>query len=71
METHFQSVFAYLLVHLNQLQKTIGVDHLIDSMPVMLAMGGKSKRAKSAVAYLPQIRQNLRLHKRFAQAEIT
>ncbi len=48
MESDFQSIFAFLLTHLNQEQKSLGVDHLIDSMPIMLAIGGKSKRAKVA-----------------------
>lgn len=50
LESDFQTVFAYLLAHLNRHQRTRGGggDHLIDSMPVMLAMGGKSRRAKVA-----------------------
>lgn len=48
METDFQTIFAHLLAQLNQQQRASGGDHLIDSMPIMLAMGSKSKRAKVA-----------------------
>lgn len=50
LEAHFQTVFAHLLTHLNKEQKTFGVDHLIDSMPIISAIGSKSKRAKVAQA---------------------
>ena len=49
LENHFQSLFGSLLVELQLSDKQLPtLDHLIDSMPVMLASGSKSKRARVA-----------------------
>lgn len=49
LENNFQSLFGYLLEQLTEKSlATVSLDHLIDSMPVMLASGSKSKRAAVA-----------------------
>ena len=49
LEDNLQSLFAYLLQHLNSKQTNFRQDYLIDSMPIMLAQGVRSKRAKVAL----------------------
>lgn len=49
LEQNFQSLFGYLLKELKADKSRFQTsDHLIDSMPVMLASGSKSKRARVA-----------------------
>ena len=49
LENNFQALFAHLLAPLKaETARFQTPDHLIDSMPVMLAQGGKSKRARVA-----------------------
>lgn len=49
LENHFQSLFGALLQELKKDESRFHtLDHMIDSMPVMLAQGGKSKRAAVA-----------------------
>ncbi len=49
LENHFQSLLGSLLAELQASAKEgATLDHLIDSMPVMLASGSKSKRARIA-----------------------
>ncbi len=49
LENHFQALFGYLLAELKADQSRFDTpDHLIDSMPVMLATGSKSKRSRVA-----------------------
>lgn len=49
LENNFQSLFGYLLKELKEDESRRSLpDHLIDSMPVMLASGAKSKRARVA-----------------------
>lgn len=49
LENQFQALFGYLLEELKEDESGFGtLDHLIDSMPVMLASGSKSKRARIA-----------------------
>lgn len=49
LENNFQSLFGYLLEQLTEkFPASVSVDHLIDSVPVMLAAGSKSKRASVA-----------------------
>lgn len=45
LEPVFQVVFAYLLERINKEEKTDYLDHLIDSVPIILASGTRSKRA--------------------------
>ncbi len=45
---NFQYLFGHLLESLHLNQSRLSTDFLIDSMPIMLAIGGKSKRAKVA-----------------------
>lgn len=45
---NFQVLFAYLLQTLHLNQKQLTEDFLIDSMPIMLACGTRSKRARVA-----------------------
>ncbi|MGI8849931.1 MAG: IS982 family transposase [Pyrinomonadaceae bacterium] len=49
LENHFQMLLGGLLTQLQQSAEEVRtLDHLIDSMPVILAQGSKSKRAKLA-----------------------
>jgi hypothetical protein len=49
LENHFQSMLGYLLAELSADRTRFAtLDHLIDSMPVMIASGSKSKRARVA-----------------------
>jgi hypothetical protein len=49
LENNFQSMFGYLLGELQKEESGFQTpDHLIDSMPVMLASGSKSKRSRVA-----------------------
>jgi hypothetical protein len=49
LEQHFQSMFGYLLGELQKDESGFQTpDHLIDSMPVILASGSKSKRSRVA-----------------------
>ena len=49
LENNFQSLFGYLLEELRRTESRFQTaDHLIDSMPVLLASGSKSKRARIA-----------------------
>lgn len=49
LENNFQSLVGYLLAELRaDNTRSDTLDHLIDSMPVMLAQGSKSKRARVA-----------------------
>lgn len=43
---NFQVLFAHLLQTIHLKQSEIGQDYLIDSMPIMLASGIRSKRAR-------------------------
>ena len=45
---NFQALFAYLLHRLSEHKKQLSTDFLIDSMPVMLAVGTRAKRARVA-----------------------
>ena len=45
---NFQVLFAYLLHSIQSKQKNSSQDYLIDSMPIMLASGTRSKQAKVA-----------------------
>lgn len=46
---NFQALFAYLLHNLHLNRTELSADYLIDSMPVMLASGTRSKRARVAL----------------------
>jgi IS5 family transposase len=46
---NFQALFAYLLSQLHLNPKQLSADFLIDSMPVMLAQGARSRRARVAL----------------------
>ena len=46
---NFQTLFAYLLESLNTTENYLSEDFLIDSMPVMLAVGTRSRRARVAL----------------------
>ena len=48
LENSFQSLFAHLLANLHLKQTNFSQDYLIDSMPIMLAQGTRSKQAKVA-----------------------
>lgn len=48
LEHSFQSLFAHLLANLHVQQANFSQDYLIDSMPIMLAQGTRSKQAKVA-----------------------
>ena len=49
LEQHFQALFGYLLEELKEDKSRLhSLDHLIDSVPIMLASGAKSKRARVA-----------------------
>lgn len=50
LENHFQALLGSLLAHLEESAAAAAapLDHLIDSMPVILASGSKSKRARVA-----------------------
>jgi hypothetical protein len=45
---NFQSLFAHLLYVVQSRHKASGLDYLIDSMPVMLAVGTRARRARVA-----------------------
>lgn len=45
---NFQALFAYLLAALQNNQKASSADYLIDSLPVMLAVGTRAKRGRVA-----------------------
>ena len=46
---NFQTIFAYLLESLNTTENCLSEDFLIDSMPVMLAVGTRAGRGKVAL----------------------
>lgn len=48
LNDNFQVLFAYLLQMLRLRQKSLTEDFLIDSLPIMLAKGTRSKRARVA-----------------------
>lgn len=48
LENHFQILFGYLLEKIKASDQVPSLDHLVDSMPVMLASGSKSKAARLA-----------------------
>lgn len=48
LEPLFQVLVGELLEQINKEEKTDYLDHLIDSVPIMLAVGTRSKRAKFA-----------------------
>lgn len=49
LENHFQALLGGLLAQLQESAEEVrALDHLIDSMPVILAQGSKSKRARVA-----------------------
>jgi hypothetical protein len=48
LSDNFQTLFAHLLNGLNLKPKQFSADFLIDSMPVMLALGTRAKRARVA-----------------------
>ena len=45
---NFQALFAHLLAALQHNQKASSADYLIDSLPVMLAVGTRAKRGRVA-----------------------
>jgi hypothetical protein len=48
LQDNFRTLFAQLFRHLSSKQNTLSQDYLIDSMPIMLACGTRSKKAKVA-----------------------
>ncbi len=48
LENHFHALFGSLLEQIKTGDPNHSLDHLVDSMPVMLACGSKSKRARVA-----------------------
>lgn len=48
---NFHALFAYLLESLQPVEKAVSEDFLIDSMPVMLACGTRSRRARVALEF--------------------
>jgi len=48
LNDNFQTLFAHLLNSLNFKKKRFSEDFLIDSMPIMLALGSRAKRARVA-----------------------
>ncbi len=48
LENHFQTLFGCLLEQIKTGDRHHSLEHLVDSMPVMLAAGSKSKRARVA-----------------------
>ena len=48
LNDNFQALFAHLLNSLNFKKKRFSEDFLIDSMPIMLALGSRAKRARVA-----------------------
>jgi len=49
LRDNFESLFAHLLGSLSQHRRDATADYLIDSMPIMLACGTRSKRARVAL----------------------